>query len=318
MKTFHLWGTAGKPSFVSPESVALFWWLNSDESELNAIDEDEDVEIVFSNNTALSPNGHLPLLIISEGDMGEIKVSGFDNIVRYFQDSSSSSLDDNSQLYENALLEFVISDICPLTMYQLFLNKKNYTTFTRKLFSKLLYWPMWYNVPLNIRASVRDDCDNRLKLGYIMHEDDPEYKSDDEAPDGSDLAQSKVFKLSAKNLMRNKTELQEAKHNLQYLNKISEVVKEWYTVRYEELSKDKIIVADILFWANIFIQIDLPEGSKVLERLETDLGQEIISELKDKIDHYNKLNTELKERYPVFKEQGNVIMYLFHKGTSYF
>lgn len=321
MKVFHLWGVNGEPSFISPESVALYWILNDPELGYFTND-DDDKEIVFSNNTDLSPTGHLPLLIVSDEGMNDVKIAGFDSIIRYFQRLMITDDEHNEQLYENALLEYVMHDICPLTLYQLYLNKSNYVGFTRKQFSKLLYFPMWYNVPIGYRAAIRSQCDKQLNLEYALVEEDPDYVSDNEDTnvlDVANMAQSKTFKLKAKSLVRNKNELYEIKHNLQYLNKMADVLKEWYTIRYESLPRGHThyVAADILLWANIYIQINLPEGSKVLDRLTEDLTEEQVTQVLEIIGKLSKRCNVLKERDPIFKEQGNVVMSLYHKCTSY-
>ena len=128
--TIHLWGLNGKASLVSPESVALLWLLND-------IPSGHEVTVVFSNNTDLSPNQQLPLLI--EGDK---KLYGFTNIAGFLYEQESA--------LEMALLHFAHDHICALTQYQLYLNKTNYDGFTRKIFAYLLEWPMWYNTPLKL------------------------------------------------------------------------------------------------------------------------------------------------------------------------
>ena len=279
MRTFHLWGNNGEPNFISPESVALYWILKDPKYGITNENSTTRDEIVFSNNTDLSPDNHLPLLIITNDEKGEpIKVSGFDNIIRYYQRLQPTTVKDD-QLYENSLLEYVMQGMNPLTMYQLYLNSGNYVDFTKKQFSKLLYFPMWYNVPINYRTNVRKQCDVNLNLEYSLIEDDPDFDtlekdSEDNNNQAADLAQSKTFKLKTKSLLKNKNELHEMKHNLQYLNKMTAVVKEWFTVRYETLPHDQEIAADILLLANIYIQINLPQGNKVLETLQKELGDE--------------------------------------------
>lgn len=325
MRTFHLWGNNGEPNFISPESVALYWILKDPKYGItneNSITRDE---IVFSNNTDLSPDNHLPLLIITNDEKEEpVKVSGFDNIIRYYQRVESTSVDpDNSnQLYENSLLEYVMNDMNPLTMYQLYLNSANYVGFTRKQFSQLLYFPMWYNVPINYRTNVRKQCDTNLNLEYSLIEDDPDFdtlgkESDDDSTKATDLTQSKTFKLKAKSLLKNKNELHEMKHNLQYLKKMTDVIKQWFVVRFEILPQDQEISADILLLANIYIQINLLQGDKVLEALQKELGAEKMNAITKRIDELKGKNTTIDKRSPVFNEQGNVIMSIYHKGCSY-
>lgn len=325
MRTFHLWGSNGEPNFISPESVALYWILKDPKFGITYDGTLASDEIVFSNNTDLSPDNHLPLLIITNEDNEEsIKVSGFDNIIRYCQrlNTPTDNSNNNNQLYENSLLEYVIQDLNPLTMYQLYLNSGNYVGFTRKQFSQLLYFPMWYNVPINYRTNVRKQCDTNLNLEYSLIEDDPDFDtlekdSEDSGTQATDLTQSKTFKLKAKSLLKNKNELHEMKHNLQYLNKMTDVIKEWFTVRYETLPQDHEIAADILLLANIYIQINLPQGNKVLETLQKELGDEKMNIITNRIEELNSKNATVQTRQPVFKEQGNILMSIYHKGSNY-
>ncbi|SMN22588.1 similar to Saccharomyces cerevisiae YMR060C SAM37 Component of the Sorting and Assembly Machinery (SAM or TOB complex) of the mitochondrial outer membrane [Maudiozyma saulgeensis] len=321
MKVFHLWGINGEPSFISPESVALYWILNNSELGYLSTDDDNDVrEVVFSNNTDLSPTGHLPLLIISDEGAEEVKISGFDNIIRYFQQFPAIEEGNNEQLYENALMEHLIHNFCPLTLYQLYLNKSNYVGFTRKQFSKLLYFPMWYNVPISYRATIRAQCDKQLNLEYALVEEDPDYVSDEETSmkEAANVAQSRTFKLKAKSLIRNKNELFETKHNLQYLNKMVDILKDWFSIRYMVLPREHTpIAADILLWANIYVQVSLPEGTKVLDRIKEDLGQEQANNIMEMIHKLSTKSAVLKERHPTFQEQGNAVMSLYHKGVSF-
>ncbi|CUS22276.1 LAQU0S05e01728g1_1 [Lachancea quebecensis] len=284
--TVHLWGLDGRPSIVSPESVALFWLLNNTQKDC-------DVTIVFSNNTDLSPNQELPLLI-----EGEIKLYGYANIARRFSAEESA--------LEMALLQFTQDHICALSQYQLYLNKNNYDSFTRKVFAYLLEWPLWYNTPLKYRALARKRCET---LGYFEHEDDPEQVEQPSA-ELDDLVQSKAFKLTNASKARGKELLKSARYNLQYMSRLSGQVASWLEAR-ARLEKPST-AADFLLWANLFVQLELPDGQLVKEQLQTALGSEVYESISKRLNDCSKSASKLELRAPSFAEKGNVVMSAYH------
>ncbi|KAM3164911.1 SAM37-like protein [Lachancea thermotolerans] len=284
--TVHLWGLNGKPSIVSPESVALFWLLNDTQNDRN-------VTIVFSNNTDLSPNQELPLLI--DGDK---KLYGYANIARHFSAEETA--------LEMALLQFTQDHICVLTQYQLYLNKNNYDSFTRRVFAYLLEWPLWYNTPLKYRALARKRCET---LGYFGHDDDPEQVEQPNAElDG--LVQSKAFKLTNASKARGEELLKSARYNLQYMSRLKRHVVSWREAR-ARLDKDST-AADFLLWANLFVQMELPDGQLVKEQLQTALGPEDYESIIKRLNDCSKSTSTLELRGPFFAEKGNVVMSAYH------
>lgn len=163
------------------------------------------LQIVFSNNTDLSSDGKLPVLILDNGT----KVSGYVNIVQFLHKNICTSkyekgtdyeedlaiVRKKDRLLEYSLLNYVDVEISRLTDYQLFLNTKNYNEYTKKLFSKLLYFPMWYNTPLQLRSQARENCEEII--GSLTLEDDEEFVESKAMESASQLAQSKTFKIAA-------------------------------------------------------------------------------------------------------------------------
>lgn len=302
--TIHMWGIEEKPSLISPESIGLYWFLNGYYSKLQ---EAHEIEFVFSNNTDLSPNEELPLLVL-----GDNKISGFVNIVDYLMEDLTSEIDDKgTALLQSSLLQYTSSDLTVLTNYQLYLNKENYETFTRRHFCRLLYWPMWYNTPLHYRAVARERCEDLL--GYLPSEEEESLSGSTEP---SELAQSKTFKVTQQNKRKGKEELQNAKFNMQYLNKLSDHLKVWIQVRERAMS-EKVIPADLLMWANIYVQLQLPDKDKVATHLSQTLGSDFFATLQKQLDLCSNFEPIIPFREPAFKEQGNAIMSIYNKGAKY-
>lgn len=293
----YLWGETGKPSLVSPESIALYWFLNKYYGEYMSI------EIVFANNTDLSPNEELPLLV----ENGK-KWSGFVDIVSYLTEKAQCNDDVETILLENGLLEFT-GELSVLTEYQMYLNKVNYETFTRKAFSQLLYWPMWYNTPMNYRTRARQRCS--YTLGYLMHDDDPDSLESFQL-ESARLPQSMAFRATQDRRIRSKEDLQNVKHNLQYLTRLKDYLRMWSQVRNSLSHQSEIIPADFLLWANLFVQLKLPDGDKVHQQVKDAVNEDFHQLAQNKIDQLSSMEPRVFQRDPHFREQGNVVMSVYH------
>lgn len=286
--TVHLWGLDEKPSVVSPESVAIYWLLNSKLCGKEAC-------VVFSNNTDLSPNQELPVLI--EGNQ---TIHGFANIAEYLFPQESA--------LEMALLQFAQTKINTLTQYQLYLNKNNYDRFTRKVFSYLLHWPMWYNTPIKYRSLARKRCET---LGYLSHEDDEEEHS----VEYDDLVQSKAIKVTQNSKVQNKELLTSTRYNVQFLSRLGEQLKWWLEAR-KKIPKDKI-PADYLLWANLFVQQELPDGRVVRDFLEQNLGPDAYRNIQEHLHECTQLEPVVAIRQPTFTESGNIVTSVYRQAIRY-
>lgn len=302
----HLWGRNGVPSLVCPESVALYWFFTGYYDR-------EDIEIVFSNNTDMSPNGELPLLLVVEGSKVVNKVCGFSNIVDYLgeNDVGSTAQIDNKALLPSALLQFTKNELNTLTEYQLYLNKQNYEAFTRKEFSQLLYWPLWYNTPLQNRSRANKKCTNLLIV--LPGEDDDE---EDKLDDAAKIAQSKTFKITQEKKQKQKDELKNVALNFQYMKKLSKTLGKWIHVR-ETILSNKVIPADLLMWANIYVQLKLPDGDKTSNHLSETMGTDFMNTLQSHLELCSNFEIKINQREPAFSEQGNVIMSIYHLANKF-
>ncbi|EDO15888.1 hypothetical protein Kpol_1019p8 [Vanderwaltozyma polyspora DSM 70294] len=310
-RTIHLWGYDNVPSLISPESIALFWFLNTklNDETLN------DIEIVFSNNVGMSATGKLPILI-----QDELEVFGFANITNYLiklNSTDGKNGDEGESLLETALFAFLENKINILVDYQLYLDKKNYDSFTRKQFPKLMYWPMWNYTPSLKRSEVRSNFEN--VIGYLPHSDDKDYldEKDDLEDVAADMAQSKTFKIKNKLKQRKREELKAIGYNLQFNNRLVELLKMWDTVR-GNLNTEIEITSDLLFWANMYILFNLPTGNNIKTHITKSLGESYIDMLNDKISLVStKSNYKVTIRDPNFNEQGNIIMTLYNFSKYY-
>ncbi|SCU79525.1 LAFA_0B03708g1_1 [Lachancea sp. 'fantastica'] len=288
----HLWGLNGKPSIISPESIALFWLLN--ETEIAS----KDITLVFSNNTDLSPNQELPIL-----KDGSKTICGFANIASFLTPSKS--------VLESALLQFVQNQIGTLTQYQLYLNRNNYDNFTRKLFSCLLEWPMWYNTPLKYRSLARQHCET---LGYFSHPDDADHVEFDQ-DQIDDLVQSKAYKLTKASKSRKQELLKSARFNIQFMNRLSDQLQSWLEAR-GKLKTHTVVAADYLLWANLLIQLELPDGYLVREHLIRTVGDDKFREMEDEYKKRSKFDLQLEsglnQREPLFSERGSAVMSAYY------
>ncbi|CCK73113.1 SAM complex subunit SAM37 KNAG_0M02600 [Huiozyma naganishii CBS 8797] len=318
----HLWGVDGRPSLVSPESLALFWYLGDELAGVPARQR-SDWELVFSNNTSLSPTGVLPLLCLIEDDLedGRRKVMrnicGYGDIVQYIINEVQCR---NTGLLDLAAgVHYLKRELGLLTLYQMYLNRDNYVQFTRKQFSKLLYWPMWYNAPIQTRAKVKRQCEERLALEFLpLDEDDLEDTPSElqgamEQPE--QLTQSKTFRLKQSQNMRRKEELSAKKLELQFFHKLIEVLHHSQVLE-DELHTDFEFAYTNLLQAYVYVLVNLPDGDSTRARIEREFGSEYLQGIEHAIDLKNNGAGLLKIREAQFQEQGNIIMSVYHKARQ--
>lgn len=288
MVSIHIWGLNGQPSLISPESIAIYWFIG--------LREIKDLTIVMSNNTDLSPNQELPLLIDDEKNL---KIPGFIGILDYLEPQPS--------LLKNALLEFTALSLSILTQYQLYLNKPNYEQFTRKTFSYLLYWPMWYNIPLKYRAIAKKKCRN---LYYESVDDDYDIIDRTQLESAANLAQSKTFKLTEDKKRKDKELLTSIRCNSLFLDQLDHILTHWIEVR-EKLDDSSITSIDILLWAHMFVQLELPNNKQIRNHLEEKFPS-FYSSLTLNLKMCTNLKYDIDQRNPNFIESGNIPMTFYN------
>lgn len=152
MKTaLHVWGANGRISALLPDLAAAAWLLN----QLGV-----SYELVFSNNTNLSPSGVLPLLV-----EGSVKTAGYRAIAArilkghvsgggFVADSELGG--SRAELANLALEAYCYSALRPLVLYVFYIHSGNYEKYTRKLFRHYLPFPMMYNQPLRFYHEAQE------------------------------------------------------------------------------------------------------------------------------------------------------------------
>lgn len=296
--TFHIWGLNNKPSLISPDSIALEWFIND-----KLKDNNNKYEIVISNNTDISPNNELPLLIVNNN---ERKIIGYNNIIKYL-------LDNHNDLIEDSILNFIKNKFELITKYQLFLNEQNYNNFTKIEFSKMLYWPMWYNTPQSykndIKRQIEDTFVSTISLNYDNQLDDnTDQQEVDNEFEPSELAQSKTFKLNKEAKIKNKNKLKEINSNFQICNQLKILLKEYLKIEKLLPITSNLRNFEYSFLANIYILINLPNSERIIDTIKEQLGMNRWSAINRIIHELNCKHDDTKFREPEFKEQGNIWM----------
>ena len=290
MITIHLWGyeSTCQPSLISPESIALYWFLKEEGDRVSR----EDVEIVFSNNPSLSPNYHLPLLIDKQEGTVDPKdandtfkkpattttttiLSGYDNITRYLTRASDDAM-------SSALLQFVADDVGSLTEWALYSNSSNFDGFTRGEHSRLLQCERRLFLGGASATSVRASVLKRLNTEEEGEEGETVTEEATTAPE--DLAQSKVFKLRLENRrQRTKRELRDFTHKIAYLSRLVDAFRRWReaTTTAASSSSSSFTVttaARLLLRAHLRVQLSLPDtGDAARDRLSAEFSEEFVN-----------------------------------------
>lgn len=152
----HVWGRDGNVSILDPESRACAWLLF-----LHLSPTETPFSVVTSCNTNLTDTRKLPVLVVNERG-SKTTHEGFYSIVEYVSTlypSESKFIPTNrltaSELLVNlALVKYIQNTFHFIHQYNLYVNTRNYELFTRKQFSKLLPFPMYYNQPLKLHQSA--------------------------------------------------------------------------------------------------------------------------------------------------------------------
>lgn len=323
--TVHLWGIDCTASMISPQSVALMWLL---------LKIDADCTLVFSNNTYLSPTNELPLLIEhnSEGaeETNEKLVCGYMDIAKFLLEKEDVAI----SLEITGILHFLMQDWNYLTLYQLFLDKDNYQEFTNRELGKLFSWPLSLFLPMQLGSKVKTECNEILNIDFLPIDDEdietyidnenklsPNDNLHDTADIQYDIAQSKTFKLQKLTKRKQQEELLKAKHNLQFLTHLNQSIEEWFELTKSlEISNWETSVIECLFYACLYIQLNLPSGELIRQHLGKTFPnwsyQESIDRYMVQFSDDNESKPTGKTRLPHFTEQNNIIMSIYNKSNQ--
>ncbi|AAS52056.1 ADR136Cp [Eremothecium gossypii ATCC 10895] len=230
MATIHLWGVDGAPALISPESIALFWLVNTCEVECT---------VVFSNNAHLSPREELPLYVGEDG-----------SAAYEYPEIVEQLLGRELGLEERSLVCWAAERCGALSDYQLYLNRKNYEQYTRRVFSQLLPWPLWYNTPVQRRERARAQ---RGGTPAPAHDAEKE------------LAQhSKTLQATRELRERGEKALADAAAEMEYAAALDRALQPWIAVRGAAATLGP---AELLFAAHLYVQQQLPDGARVTAHL---------------------------------------------------
>ncbi|CCE65943.1 hypothetical protein TPHA_0N01620 [Tetrapisispora phaffii CBS 4417] len=319
MYEFHLWGSGNRASVLSAESIALQWLLCH---YLN--DTDIEFTIVYSNNADNSPTRELPLMVdLSSGQ----KTASYRDISKRLVSLRGGN--EKQTLLQEALLQYVISDVNKLTEYQLYVNKRNFEELTRNLYSQLLYWPLWNIVPSQKRNEVMLRIENWIGdvpdgNGEISTYEDVTIEEVDakQSEAVENMAQSKTFAIKNAAARKQREELQNIKHNATFLYRVNAVYKKYTEISSQLKNSDSMhtSVVKLLFLANVFIWSQLPNYKEIKTHLlkDVDVDKNEYEKLFDKIESLNSgTKSGITIRKPYFKEQCNIIMTLYNYIASY-
>ncbi|ANB15702.1 SAM complex subunit SAM37 [Sugiyamaella lignohabitans] len=240
MFELHVWGPLENFVSLSPECMAIAWYLGL------ALDPSEFV-IIPSSNTTIASNGQLPALRHAGHVYG-----GFFSIVRYLLRINVELPQKDSDIDEakvTALANYISTNISSLTLYTMYVHRQNFESVTRPLFTELVPFPMQYNLPLHQRDLAKRQCTHQGLIGQ---------------PESTQLSvkyPASLSKLQAqieeKNKQRQKI-FDDAKENLRTLacgQKLYRTVVDFKENRNSPfLLGSTITIADLLFISHLRIQ----------------------------------------------------------------
>ncbi|XP_053695767.1 metaxin-1 homolog [Sabethes cyaneus] len=106
---------------------------------------DAKVTVNFKGNPFSSPNGMLPYLVTEQGK----KLAGYNRIVEFLQSKgfdANAQLEDQSYMVINGCIQYVVENLSPFFMYNLWGDPKNLDT-TRALYAKRIPIPFNFYCP---------------------------------------------------------------------------------------------------------------------------------------------------------------------------
>lgn len=243
----HIWGPLNELPSFSPECLAIVWYAR-------LVVEDEPVNIYRSSNTLLSPNEILPALKHKGKWYG-----GFETIVRYLKSLGydlDSSLNGVQRAKNNALISYIESKVAPLTLYMLYLNKDNFETVLRPLFTKLVPFPMQYNLSIKQKEWAKTQCSSSgLVLSGAKTKDDIK-KADPVLNRTQELLNEKKNKkdLLFSNAKENMRVLHKAKTLYDSIIQSSLLKDNQNSGMRFLISEDRVSTADLLLVAHLAVQ----------------------------------------------------------------
>lgn len=279
----HVWGRDGDVSILDPESRACSWLLF-----LHLSPTDTPFSVVTSCNTNLADTRKLPVLVVHERNE-KITHEGFYSIVEYISTlypSESKFIPTNrltaSELLINlTLTKYIQNTFHCIHQYNLYVNTRNYELFTRKQFSKLLPFPMYYNQPLKLHQSA---CEQVKTVGLepssagffglsgAIPETETVKEDEDDYDKSNTVAISALHEKAMLAKDKDRALLRESRMGLRCLNLLDEYVNHVISL-FKELNPEspvefahlfrptKISASELLLYSHIYSMAhsDLPD-----------------------------------------------------------
>ncbi|TID15782.1 hypothetical protein CANINC_004311 [Pichia inconspicua] len=144
------WGHDNQIAFFDPSSHLLAYLI--DKYQLN-----DDYKIIPNSDFFKSNSARLPMLQIGD----EQQLVGFHEIWSYIISKNSQiqeKLNPREKIIHIALLNDILKNLELITLYNFFVNKKNYQSYTSPQFPKLLPWPTQYKAPIDLKKIAFEKC----------------------------------------------------------------------------------------------------------------------------------------------------------------
>lgn len=254
----HVWGALGELVSFTPECLAAIYYVN-------AVVPKEMVVVVQSSNTHLNEFGQLPSLRHKVKNIG-----GFNNIVRYLRKlgySLEGDLTRQEQAKDKAFTSFIDTKFSVLSYYAAYLDNENYEQVIRPLFTRLLPFPMQYNVPLNQRAIAR----NRCAEAGLTERQRPNNQSLQKFK--KQMGVSQIQQESDEREQKQRELLEDAKDNLKAFNYVKEVLEALFEDNQNlkhglfMIQENTLTVCDVLLLAHLHWHLSDELKSSVLRSL---------------------------------------------------
>lgn len=279
----HVWGKDTDISLIDPESRACSWLLFLHLTHFNT-----PFSVITSCNTNLADTRKLPLLIVHDGTSIE-KHEGYYAIVEYvskLHPAESKFIPNNrmsskERLVNLTLTNYIHNTFHYLNQYNLYVVREIYELYTRKLFSSLLPFPMYYNQPLKFYHNACEQvrivglsASSAGFLGLSGPVSETEISGDEEEEKNSSNAVA-ISTLQEKVMLakdQNKALLRESRMRIRCLNLLDEYINHVMAL-FRELNPEspvdfahlfrptKISASELLLYAYIYSMThpDLPD-----------------------------------------------------------
>lgn len=291
MYELQVWGIEGEISVISPECLASAWLLSEKFGE--------EFVIIPSNNTNYSEIGRLPVLI---DDITKKKYQGFEEIAGLIGFEPDNL---ELELFNQSLIKLLLNEFEILNQFNLYINTKNYSNYTIKLFKNYLPFPTMYNQPLKFRTYAQNMVQilglHGNKRGLFNFTNSSVATTDTENidetdDDGDETSQVALTGLHEKQLLKKSKQrnlLQESKNSFKCLNilntELNSILEMYKKYPSLENNTNKYLLHAYLF---SFMNKDLPD-----QFIKNNLFSKNQSFMETVVEESNNRNEKLKSYF---------------------